>query len=142
VYVCVLSFLFSCSLVRPIPPHTHSHTHSHPPTPSFNTIGGFFWKRPSIHTHTHTPEERVSMVRRDGAEVRKERIQEIARSIHSLLVKSNGELSLKQTMAKLEYETGLTPEKISEYVSILENMGQFIVDKERAVIQKIVPAAK
>ena len=82
------------------------------------------------------------MVRRDGAEVRKERIQEIARSIHSLLVKSNGELSLKQTMAKLEYETGLTPEKISEYVSILENMGQFIVDKERAVIQKIVPAAR
>lgn len=83
----------------------------------------------------------MNMVRRDGAEVRKERIQEIARTIHSSLAKSNGELSLKQTMAKLQYETGLTPEKISEYVSILENMGQFIVDKERAVIQKIVHAA-
>lgn len=67
------------------------------------------------------------MVRRDGAAIRKERIQEIARKIQSLLCDHN-ELSLSKTVAVLQYEFGLTKDKIMEYLCILEDLGQFILD--------------
>lgn len=67
------------------------------------------------------------MVRRDGAAIRKERIQEIARKIQSLLCDHN-ELSLPKTIAVLQYEFGLTKDKIMEYLRILEDLGQFILD--------------
>ena len=50
------------------------------------------------------------MVRRDGAEIRKERIQEIIKKVMSLLY-DNEEIGLDSTVAMLEYETGLRPEK-------------------------------
>ena len=75
------------------------------------------------------------MVRRDGAEVRKERIQEIARLIQRLLL-NHGELSLSKTIAVFQYELGLTKEKVIEYFGVLEGLGQFILDKERDKIVK------
>lgn len=74
------------------------------------------------------------MVRRDGAEIRKERMQEVARFIQRALVNEK-ELSLSKTLAVLAYETGLTKEKLMEYLSILENLGQFVIDKEQDKIR-------
>lgn len=76
------------------------------------------------------------MVRRDGAEVRKERIQEIARLIHRSL-HNHGEISLSKTFATLQYEFGLTKDKIQEYLEILEGLGQFLIEKEEDKIKKI-----
>ena len=75
------------------------------------------------------------MVRRDGAEVRKERMQEVARFVQKSLLNEK-ELSLSKTTAVLAYETGLTKEKLTEYLSILENLGQFVVEKEQDKIKR------
>jgi len=76
------------------------------------------------------------MVRRDGAEVRKERIQEIARLIHRSLQR-NGEISLSKTLSLVQYEFGLTRDKIQEYIGILEGLGQFRIEKEQDKIKKM-----
>jgi hypothetical protein len=76
------------------------------------------------------------MVRRDGAEIRKERIQEIARLVQRLL-HSHGEISFSKTLATFQYEFGLTKEKLTEYLEILEGLGQFILDKEHDKICSI-----
>ena len=76
------------------------------------------------------------MVRRDGAAIRKERISEIGRIVHAGLQKSN-ELSLSKTVALIQYDSGLTKEKIMEYLEILETLGQFIIDREQDKIKKI-----
>lgn len=76
------------------------------------------------------------MVRRDGAATRKDRMQEIARKIHSLLA-NQGELSLSKTVAMLQYQYGLTKGKIIEYLEILETLGHFTIDVEGDRIQKI-----
>lgn len=76
------------------------------------------------------------MVRRDGAAIRKERMQEIARHIHRLLEKHN-QISLTKTIAGLQYGYGLTKEKIIEYLQILADLGHFLLDKEHDKIQKI-----
>ena len=76
------------------------------------------------------------MVRRDGAEVRKERIQEIARLIQRSL-HAHGELSQSKTIATIQYEFGLTRDKIQEYIGILEGLGQFVIDKEQDKIKKL-----
>jgi len=79
------------------------------------------------------------MVRRDGAEVRKERIQEIARVIQRSL-QNHGELSLSKTVALLQYEFGLTKEKLLEYLGVLEGLGQFVIEKEHDRIRRISEA--
>jgi len=76
------------------------------------------------------------MVRRDGAAIRKERIQEIARFIQRSL-HNKREVSLFKTVATLQYEFGLTKDKIMEYLKILEDLGQFIIDVEADKIKKI-----
>jgi len=76
------------------------------------------------------------MVRRDGAEIRKEQIQEIAKLIQRSL-HNHGEISLSKTIATLQYETGLTKEKLMEYLGILEGLGQFVVEKEQDKIKRI-----
>lgn len=81
------------------------------------------------------------MVRRDGAAIRKERIQEIARFIQRSLC-NHGGISLSKTIASLEYEFGLTKEKIMEYLSILEALGQFVLDKEHDKIRKVSEEGK
>ena len=61
------------------------------------------------------------MVRKDGAEARKERIAKIAANTQAALYlnKDLGYISLKKTVAKHELETGLTREKIMEYLALL-----------------------
>ena len=76
------------------------------------------------------------MVRRDGAEIKRERIQQIARLIQRSLL-NNKELSLSKTIATLEYEIGLRPERIMEYLTVLEKIGQFTIDNEGDKSKKI-----
>ena len=76
------------------------------------------------------------MVRRDGAEIRRERIQQIARLIQSSLQKSP-EISLSKTLATLQYQFGLKKDKLMEYLSILEDLGQFTIDNDGDKIKKI-----
>jgi hypothetical protein len=79
------------------------------------------------------------MVRRDGAEARKERIAAIARSIQAALFqnKEGGNIPLKRTTALLMLETGLTKEKVMEYLSLLQEAGQFEIDAERDQIGRV-----
>ena len=76
------------------------------------------------------------MVRRDGAEIKRERIQKIARLIQRLLL-NNKELLLSKSVATLEYEIGLRSERIMEYLTVLEKIGQFTIDNEGDKIKKI-----
>jgi len=69
------------------------------------------------------------MVRIDGAEIRKERIQQVTKRVLSLL-HEHGEISLSKTIALLQYESGLTTEKLMEYLKIGEATGHFIIDVE------------
>ncbi len=71
------------------------------------------------------------MVRRNGAEVRKERIQQIGRRVAALLHKTGSEIPLGKTVSALAYEFGLTREKIVEYLRILEDLDRFMLDVER-----------
>jgi hypothetical protein len=75
------------------------------------------------------------MGKRDGAEVRKERIREITRIVLRYL-HSHGEAQLSEMVAGLEYDTGLTQEKIMEYLNIAEKTGCFEIDLEN---DKIIP---
>jgi hypothetical protein len=100
-------------------------------------------KKPIIYTLIYTHSRRLfSMVRRDGAEARKERITMIARTIQAVLHKKKEnqepeELPLDKTVAKLSIETGLTREKIMEYLRLLETDGQFALDMDKNKIRRI-----
>ena len=75
---------------------------------------------------------------RDGAEVRRQRIQEVMRTTMSLLNTSEkGEIPLSLTIAQLEYETGLRPEKILEYLKIGEKLKRFEIDENNDKIVKV-----
>jgi len=76
------------------------------------------------------------MVRRDGAEIRKERIQEIIKRIMSLLYDKE-ELELDSMVAMLEYETGLRPEKILEYLKVGEKLKRFEIDTDNDKIIRV-----
>jgi hypothetical protein len=75
------------------------------------------------------------LVGRDGAEARKERLQRIAKAIQAALHKE-GEVSLSKTVAVLQYDMGLTREKIREYLEVLKEVGQFDLDFEGDKIKK------
>ena len=81
------------------------------------------------------------MARRDGAEVRKQRIQETTREVLSLL-HTHGELPLSKTVASLEYKPGLTREKIMEYLAIADAVGRFIINVEEDKIRPIVETSQ
>jgi hypothetical protein len=76
------------------------------------------------------------MVRKDGAEARKERLQKVAQAIQGALHKE-GEISLSKTAASLQYELGLTKERTQEYLEILEKLDHFVIDLEFDKIKKI-----
>jgi predicted GNAT family acetyltransferase len=78
------------------------------------------------------------MVRKDGAEARKERLQRIAQAIQAALHKE-GQIPLFRTMAAFQYDFGLTRERVEEYLEILENIGQFVIDKQQNIIKKANP---
>jgi len=72
---------------------------------------------------------------RNGADMRKERIQEIAQFLQRLLNK-NPQLILSNTLAELQYQFGLTESKLLEYMIILEKRGQFVIDRVNDKILK------
>lgn len=75
---------------------------------------------------------------KNGAEIRKQRIQKILQLTMKLLNKSEkGEIPLSLTIAQLEYETGLRPEKILEYLKVGEKLKRFEIDTEGDKIMKI-----
>lgn len=75
------------------------------------------------------------MVRKDGAEVRKQRMHEVAQAVLKSLAQMNP-LSLSRTLASLQYSTGLTREKLTEYMGIMQEMGQFVVNVEKDQIRR------
>ena len=76
------------------------------------------------------------MVRRDGAEIRKERMEEIARNIQRML-RNSSEIPLSTTIKTFAYQYGLRPERVAEYLEILEGLNQFLIDKEHDKIMKV-----
>jgi hypothetical protein len=78
------------------------------------------------------------MVRHDGAETRRERIMQIAKSVHAALYQNKevGVVCLSKTVAQLEIESGLTKTRILEYFGILESAGQFELDFKNDVIRR------
>ena len=76
------------------------------------------------------------MVRRDGAEAKRERLEKIARSIQAALFKEK-EVSLSKTLAILEYDTGLTEEKLQNYIKLLEKLGHFVIEWDNDKIRKV-----
>jgi hypothetical protein len=75
------------------------------------------------------------MVRRNGAEAKKERMRQIAQYIQAKL-RREGMILLSKTVAELEYEHGLTKARILEYLETLENLGEFKIDKKLDKITK------
>jgi hypothetical protein len=81
------------------------------------------------------------MVRMDGAEARRERINRMARTIQAMFYAKKEreepeELPLKKTVSKLGIETGLTRQKIMTYLEELADDDQFILDVEHDKIRK------
>ena len=77
------------------------------------------------------------MVSRDGAQIRKERIQTITQFVISQLYKNENKISFSRTIASLEYEIGLRREKIVEYINIGADVGRFVIDNENDLIKSI-----
>ena len=79
------------------------------------------------------------MVRKDGAEARKERIAKIAANVQAALYLNRdlGYISLRKTVAKQELESGLTHQKIMEYLALLVEADQFEIDLENDKIRKL-----
>jgi len=49
---------------------------------------------------------------------------------------NHGEVSLSKTIAALQYEFGLTRDKLMEYLTILEDLERFTLDHEKDKIRK------
>jgi len=81
------------------------------------------------------------MVKRDGAETRKERISQIARDLQAAFYekKEKGEpeeLELLKFIGLEMYNTGLTKTKIMEYLEPIEIRGLCELDLENSKIRK------
>jgi len=76
------------------------------------------------------------MAKRNGAAVRRERMEEIAKTVHRNL-QNHGEIALSKTVAAFAYNSGLTKAKVIEYLNILEELGHFVLDFERDRIRKV-----
>ena len=77
------------------------------------------------------------MVKRDGAETRRERISQIARALQAALFESkSGEISLSKFVGVMMFQTGLTKEKVMEYLEVIETMDQAELDVLNDKIKK------
>ncbi len=81
------------------------------------------------------------MVKRDGAETRRERISQIARDLQAAFFEKKGkgepeELELRKFIGLEEYKTGLTKLKIMEYLEPIEFRGLCELDLENGKIKK------
>lgn len=78
------------------------------------------------------------MVRRDGAEIRRERIEYVTKSVLSWLHESgSGEIRLSKILAQLEADTGNRRERLMEYLQNGHDRERFIIDKENDKIRQI-----
>ena len=73
------------------------------------------------------------MVKRDGAETRRERITEIARFIQAAFQKKkeageSEELSLSKLVSTMMFLKGLTKDTVMEYLEVIQGMEQIEVD--------------
>ena len=75
------------------------------------------------------------MVRRDGAEARKERIQQIICRVVAKLNRGE-EVVLSKTISEIQYDFGLTKQTIIEYLEIGQDLGRFEIDAENDRIKK------
>ena len=76
------------------------------------------------------------MPRNDGVDARKNRIYAVIQAIVAMLNnnKEHDSFDLDKTIANIEYESGLTEERVLEYASIGEKRGDYIIDfKERKI---------
>ena len=81
------------------------------------------------------------MVRRDGAEVRRERIGYVTKRVLSWLHESgSGEIKLSKILAQLEAETGNRRERLMEYLQNGHDRERFIIDKENDKISSVKKA--
>jgi len=80
------------------------------------------------------------MVRRDGAEVRRERIEFVTKRVLGWLNEKNGEIRLSKALAQLEAETGNRRERLMEYLQNGHDRERFVVDKENDKIRPIKKA--
>jgi len=70
------------------------------------------------------------MVKRDGAYTRSERIKELRRFFLTHAAAENpGALPYRKTVAMFQMKMGLTKEKIREYLGVLEDLGDIIVNE-------------
>jgi hypothetical protein len=76
------------------------------------------------------------MVKKDAAEIRKERIQDMARQIQAAL-RIHGELSFSGTVNSFAYNMGLRKERVLEYLEIIEGEGQIMIDNDYDKIKKV-----
>jgi len=77
------------------------------------------------------------MTRNDGVETRRQRIQMVNQKVVGLLNMSKEKwIPLKRTVADLQYESGLTPKRIMEYLSIGVEKGIFVIDETNNQIRK------
>ena len=80
------------------------------------------------------------MVRRDGAEARKERIQLIGRIVHAALNKAKEAgldwIVLSKMIAEIMIETGLTKNKVMEYLLLRSETGEFELDEKDDKIRR------
>ena len=81
------------------------------------------------------------MVKKDGAETRRERISQIARSLQAAFheKKEKGEiaeLKLSKFISLVMFNTGLTKEKVVLYLEVIQDIGQCEIDSENGKIRK------
>lgn len=78
------------------------------------------------------------MPRNDGATVRRERMAEIAKTVHAALFenKEAGFIPLQKTVAILSVNTGLVPSRVLSYLKLLNDSGQFEVDEAAGKISR------
>jgi len=71
------------------------------------------------------------MVRKDGMEIRRERIQHVIQLVLSRLAQcENDDIPLSKTMAMLEYEIGARPERLMEYLQVGVKTEKFVIDED------------
>jgi len=67
------------------------------------------------------------MVRNDGAEARRERMEKISRNLNQMFDRGEKPI-LSTTVCEIIYSTGLSETKVHEYLKILEKLGKITLD--------------
>ena len=79
------------------------------------------------------------MVNRDGAEVRRQRIADMAKTVQAALTKNKAPIPLLRTIAILSVKLGLSKERVREYLEDLEATGEqnFEIDNDKDEIRRV-----